>query len=386
MINNFNFFLDTRIEFGQDSIDKLSDIINEFNPKKVCIVTDENLVKIGLLDKIFSVLSDNNIKYQTFDKVEANPSIEVVDLCGQFCRDENCDLFVAFGGGSSMDTAKGASVVATNEGSCFDYLDGRRSNKKEIEIEPIPIIAIPTTSGTGSEVSQYSVITDLKTKIKDSISSPKIYPRVAIIDPNYTKQLPAFITACTGLDVLGHAIEAYTSKIENPLTDILALGAIRLVFNYLPNSVNQQDIESRTNMAFASLIAGIAMSHCGATIPHAMGCPLSGYCNTPHGLAVGVLQIPMIEFNKVVLADKFLEIINYLDGECNKYAKENAAEILVKKIRRLLQEINVDEKLDISQENIDKMIKDASIHGAMTLNKKDVKVEEIKEIYQRIAK
>lgn len=386
MISNFNFFLDTRIEFGVGTIEKLGDIAKEFNPNKVCIVTDSNLLKIGLAKEITTILDKNNLNYCTFDKVEPNPSIDVVDMCGQMCRNENCDLILAFGGGSSIDTAKGAAVIATNEGSCFDYLDGRLNNKKEILADPLPIIAIPTTSGTGSEVSQYAVITDLKTKIKDSISTAKIYPRVAIVDPNFTIELPSFATASTGLDVLAHAIEAYTSKIDNAFTDIMALEAIKIVFYTLPACVNKKDVESRTKMSFASLIAGIAMSHCGATIPHAMGCPLSGYHDIPHGLAVGVLQIPMIKFNKDVLAEKFLEIINYVSYESNKYAKENAADILIEKIKKLLKDINIDEKIAISDIKIDEMSKDASIHGALSLNQRDVNIAEIKEIYQDVTK
>jgi alcohol dehydrogenase class IV len=384
-MNNFQFFLNTKIDFGINRIQNLSNYCKEFNAKKVMIVTDSNLLNLDFFKSIIESLNTNNINYYIFSKVEPNPRVNIIDQGAIACKKEACDLIIGIGGGSSIDTAKGIAVMAVNEGSCYDYLDGRGELKKEIKIQPLSIIAIPTTSGTGSEVSMYSVITDAK-NIKDSISSTLIYPKIALVDPELTLDLPPFITACTGLDVLGHALEAYTSNIQNDITNIWALEAIKLVFDYLPQAVNKGDIESRTKMALASVIAGSAMSHCGATIPHALGCPLSGHCNLPHGLTVGLLQIPMIQYNKDVLKEKFHNVMYSINPQYILTNKD-PGETLVEMISTLFDEINFKPYLDdlnIIPETFTAMVQDASVHGCLTLNKKSLDKDGIRAIYNTI--
>lgn len=386
-INAFQFLLNTKIIFGQDQINALKNELCELKAKKIMIVTDKGLMKAGIVDRIISIIEKTQFDYYIYDEVIANPTTMVVDEAAKKCNEEGCNVLVAIGGGSAMDTAKGISVIANNEGSSFDYLDGRGENKREIINTPLSIIAIPTTAGTGSEVSFYSVLTDPETKIKDSISSHKIYPQTAIIDPVLTEKLPPFITACTGLDVLGHALEAYTSTIENSMTDLFALQAIKIVFESLSDAVNKGDLQSRTNMSYASMLAGIAMSHCGATIPHALGCPLTGHTGMPHGLAVGILQIPMLEFNKENLQEKIKHILQYInsddvdmqDGEYHKY--------LIRNIEQLIQKIDIEEALkqySIDESTIELMSNDAFIHGCRLINPREVLLEDIKYIYEKI--
>lgn len=384
-IKDFSFFLDTRIEFGIGKINNLCDYIKQLNGSKVMIFTDKVLVDIGVVNPVIDILNKNNIPYVLFDQVQVDPPVEIVDTAGEICRDKKCDLIIAIGGGSTMDTAKGASVVAANGGSSYEYLDGRGEQRKEIIDSPVPIIAVPTTSGTGAEVSQYAVITH--NNIKDSISSSKIYPRLALIDANFMKNLPPTVTAYTGMDALGHAIEGYTSKIENALTDIFALEAIKLIFENLSLAVIGGDINARNNMAMAALLAGISMSHCGATIPHAMGCPLSGHCSVPHGLSVGVLQLPMMEFDKEELKYKFKKILNYIDHHTFELTEEQCACILIEKVRKLMKDINMPETLKIknlTEETIDKMVEDAMNHGCMGLNNRTVNKEDVLKIYKKL--
>lgn len=386
-MENFSFFLKTKVDFGKDSINSLSDYCKQFDSKKVLLVTDSNLLKIGLLEPIRDQLTSNGIDYIVFSQVEPNPVVKIIDKGAAVCKEECCDLIVAIGGGSSIDTAKGIAVGAVNEGSCFDYLDGRGEEKKNIINKPLAIIAIPTTSGTGSEVSMYSVITD-DMKIKDSISSPLIYPEVAIVDPGLTLDLPKYVTACTGLDVLGHALEAYTSNLQNGMTNVWALEAIKIVFEYLPKAVEDGGIDSRTKMSLASVIAGSAMSHCGATIPHALGCPLSGHLNLPHGLTVGILQIPMIVFNKVELKDKFYEVVKYIQPTI-KIKREEAADVLVDMINALFESIHLKKYIEednMTQEDFAVIVQDASIHGCIGLNKRKVARENIVDMYDEILK
>lgn len=384
-MDNFQFFLSTRVDFGVNRINALSDYCKQFGSKKVMIVTDSNLLKIGLLEPIKKQLDESGINYYVFSEVEPNPVVRIIDKGATLCKEQACDLIVAIGGGSSIDTAKGIAVIAVNDGSCYDYLDGRAENKKVIANTPLSIIAIPTTSGTGSEVSMYSVITD-PNKIKDSISSTLIYPKVALVDPSLTIKLPPFVTACTGLDVLGHALEAYTSNLQNEMTNIWALEAIKIVFKYLPRAVEEGGITSRTKMSLASIIAGNAMSHCGATIPHALGCPLSGHCNLPHGLTVGILQIPMIEFNKEELKEKFYEVVKYVNPQIN-INKEESADVLVNMINELFDKIKLKkyvEDLNINEDEFKAMVQDASVHGCISLNKRKVCNDDIINIYNKV--
>lgn len=385
-MKEFQFFLSTVVDFGCGRIKNLRSYIKQHNAKKIVVVTDKNLEEIGLLEPIIKELKESNVEYKIFNKVEPNPEIHIIDEGAAFAREEAFDMIISVGGGSSIDTGKGISIMAVNEGSVYDYLDGRGENKKEIKNQPIPLIAIPTTSGTGSEVSMYSVITDERTRIKDSLTSPLLYPKAAIVDPEMTLKLPPRVTAHTGLDVLGHALEAYTSTIQNALTNVWALEAIRLVFENLPEAVKNSTVKSRENMAFASVMAGSAMSHCGATIPHGLGCPLSGHCNLPHGLTVGILQIPMIEYNKEALKDKFLKVVKYVDPGI-EISEDKAADKLIEMIKKLFKDVNVEETLDkktISEETIKAMVKDAAIHGCTGLNPVPLNNENIEAIYNKV--
>lgn len=386
-MEGFGFFLSTKVDFGTGKINGLGNYCKELAFKKVLIVTDETLRKIGLLDTVERQLNELDIEYVFYDGVKPNPTVEIVDDGGKFAKENKCDGIIAFGGGSSMDTAKGIAIMAVNEGSCYAYLDGRGADKKMPANKPLKLIAVPTTSGTGSEVSMYSVITD-KDKIKDSITSADIYPYVAIVDPDLTLKLPKYQTTCTGLDVFGHAIEAYTSGIQNQMTNIWALEAIKLVFENLAGAVNEGSIEYREKMALASVIAGSAMSHCGATIPHALGCPLSGHYNLPHGLTVGVLQIPMIDYNREALAEEFTRIVQYVDPglEVNK---DNAADILIDKLSKLFEDCGLSKTLEditVDKEGMKSLVHDASIHGCLGLNRRSASLEEIEGIYKLVVK
>jgi len=385
-MNNFTFNLSTIVEFGFGSVNNLCKYLESYNIKKVLLVTDKTILGIGILNPIIAQLKKGDINYTILDKVEPNPEIHIIDEGTDFAKAANCDFIIAVGGGSSIDTAKGISVMLSNSGSIFDYLDGRGGSKKTIENDPIPFIAIPTTSGTGSEVSMYAVITDEFTRIKDSLTTPKIYAKVAIIDPELTFNMPPKVTAFTGLDVLGHALEAYTSSIKNALTDVWALEAIKLTFENLEMAVKDGSHKARGNMAFASMMAGSAMSHCGATIPHGLGCPLSGHLNLPHGQTVGILQIPMIEYNKEALGEEFYKVVKYVNPLL-ELKREEAGDKLIEMIRTLLKSIDVSEFLDgklVDDNTMTQLVEDAKIHGCTSLNRVELKEEDIRKIYKEV--
>ena len=225
MRKEFNYFMPTKIVFGNGYIDKVEEYIKKYGINKLCLITDSFLAETSFGQKLIE--SINGVK--VFTEVEINPGIQSINACAQKIKEWDCDGIIALGGGSSIDTAKAASVCALSGESIHKYLDG---NPDKIEIKnTLPVIAIPTTSGTGSEVSQYAVITDEKSLRKDSITSEHIYPKVAIVDPVLTTGLSVRLTIATGLDVLSHAMESMFSKIRNSFTEILALEAIRTVFS-----------------------------------------------------------------------------------------------------------------------------------------------------------
>jgi len=380
-MHNFSFNLSTKVEFGMNSVDRVKNFIKK--GEKVLIVTDDQLIKLGLIDDLYKILAENSNEYVIFSDVEQNPTTETIDRGMKTLETTNFDKVIAVGGGSPIDTGKALSVLLTNSGNIYDYLDGRGENKKEIINNPVPLIAIPTTFGTGSEVTMYSVITD-KDKIKDSLTSPLIYPIAAIVDSSFSLNAPSKVIINTGLDVLGHALESFTSTIDNPLTNLFALEAIKLVMDNLPKAVNNNDTEAKDRMAYASVLAGSAMSHCGATIPHALGCPLSSYAGLPHGLSVGLLQIPMLEFNKKYIQKDIQKVLNYLQIDA---VDRNPVDVLIGKIRGLLNELGVCEKIEdvnLNDQLLGDLINDAAIHGCIGINQKSVDRKDISRIYKEL--
>ena len=206
-------------------------------------------MKLGLVDELLQDLMSEKVNYHIYDNIDPNPRLIHVDNGVIQFMEQGCNLVVAVGGGSTIDVAKGICVVAKNGGKCFDYLDGR-SEKKRAIIDAYPLIAVPTTAGTGSEVTMYSVIMD-DNLVKDSITSTYVYPSIAVIDPLLMMQVPREIVVYTGLDAFAHALEAYTSNIPNALCDVFSLEALKLIFEWLPIAVNENTLQSKEKMAFA---------------------------------------------------------------------------------------------------------------------------------------
>jgi alcohol dehydrogenase class IV len=381
---DFEYFIGTKVDFGEGKLKKIPQKLKEFGIHTPCLVADSVLFKQDFVQELIREIPNLTV----YTNVVANPTIDSVNECAQWFLQHDCDGMIALGGGSTMDTVKGASVVATTGKSVEYFLDGCTQNRELVPQKLVPFIAVPTTSGTGSEVSQYAVITNETTHRKDSISSFHIYPVYAVVDPAVTYGLPAPVTIATGLDVLSHAIEGITSTIENPIADLLALEAIRKVFCFLPDAVHTGDHQARAEMALASLMAGMAMSHCCGTLPHGMGCPLSGHCDVPHGLAVGVLQIPTIELLQDVCDEQFRRIAAYLDSGWESRYSKTAAQYLIMRITELFKQINRSPDLKefhITEEQIDAMTVDAKVHGCTGLMPIAVDEETMKQIYQRLA-
>ena len=287
-MRDFTFHLPTRVIFGKDRIHELRRHINpEF--KRILIVTEINvLTRSGAVDKALDQLKDKRVTM--FMDVEENPSFQVIEKGKSMARETDAQLVIGVGGGSPMDAAKGIAVLSTNSGDMRDFMKG-----EPLRENPLPIICIPTTSGTGSEVTPYAVFTDEEAETKGGYAHPSLFPIVSIIDPALTYSMPESVVVNTGLDVLTHSIEAYVSTKSFPLNDMIALESIKIVLKHLKRATAKSQA-AMDEMAYASILGGIAITHGGTILLHCMGYPLTVYHGIPHGRANAVLLPEFMRF------------------------------------------------------------------------------------------
>ena len=279
--------------FGYGAISYLADELKKREAKRALIVTDKFLYESGAADKVGQVLLSANVEYAIYYLVQPNPSVEVVNECIEAAKALNVDWLVAVGGGSSIDTSKAVSIVLANGGKVEDY-EGINKSKKA----GIPIVAVNTTAGTGSEVTTFYIVTDTKKHSKMCMVDTNCKVTIAVNDTQFMMGMPKGLTAATGMDAMTHAIEAVLSNKSNPLTDKDALWAIRTIKEYLPRAIaDGNDIEARNMMAYAEYVAGMAFSNAGLGMVHAMAHSLGGMYNLPHGICNAVLLPYIMRFN-----------------------------------------------------------------------------------------
>ncbi|HHW46187.1 MAG TPA: iron-containing alcohol dehydrogenase [Clostridiales bacterium] len=299
---NFEYYMPTKLFFGPGSLEKLG--TEKLPGKKALIVISagNSMKKYGYLDRVKALLEKNNTEYCVFDKIMPNPIKAHVMEGAQMARDNGCDFVIGLGGGSSIDSAKSIAIMATNEGDYWNYIYGGSGKGKPIPNKPLPIIAITTTAGTGTESDPWTVITKEDTGEKIGLGYEFTFPYFSIIDPELMTSIPPHLTAYQGFDALFHSTEGYISNKANLMSDIFALKAIELLGKYLPRAVkNGEDLEARSMVAFANTLAGIVESTSTCTSEHAIEHSLSGlYPELPHG--AGLIMISL-EYYKV-FADK----------------------------------------------------------------------------------
>ena len=327
-LSTYSFALPTRIVFGQGVISTVGEEAKALDAKKVLIVADKGVINAGLIKPVEESLKQVNISYKIFDKIVPNPRDTDCHVGYELAKQEKVDALIAVGGGSSMDTAKAIGTLLTHGGKIQDWC-GFQLLKREIT----PLIAIPTTAGTGSEVTPFAVITDTEQHTKLNVFDPKAAARVALVDPTVLLNLPSHIMASTGIDAMTHAVEAYTCKLANPHTDACALYAIELIQNNLRKAVSNPDLESCTGMMLGSNIAGIAF--------------------TPHGIANAVLLPTVTEFNIPSDLDKHVNVAKALGVQVQGMDKEEAAMEGVKALQQLCDDVGIPKIKDIKGINPD---------------------------------
>ncbi len=351
--------------------------------RRPLLVTDAGVKAAGLLDTALEALRGSDVEPVVFDKVRANPGVELVDAGAAEYRAQGCDGRGAIGGGSSMDTAKGIGVVAAHDGSIVDYEWGHSPIRSRIP----PMIAVPTTAGTGSEVTLWAVITDPKRKIKFNVGgTPDIASWVALIDPELTIKLPPGVTAGTGMDALAHAVECFTMVYHQPFTDAVALLAMEYVARYLRVAFSQaSNLEARYHMSAAAMLAGLAYGTDSAGAAHAMSQTAGGVHDAPHGQLTARLLGPVMEYNHSGEPERFARIAIAFGLDTRGVSTWRAAEMAVEYVHQLTKDVDIMgmQELGFSEGEIPMLAEKAFADPQTIGNPRDVDAAAYRRIYQQ---
>lgn len=370
-----------RIRFGAGCCRFVGEEARLLGVRRALIVTDPGIVEAGLVSTVEESLKEAKVRYTVFDGVEAEPRIQVVDACLERIKGQRIECVIGIGGGSSLDIAKLASVMITNTPPVTQYFG--------IDLIPkrgIPTIMLPTTAGTGSEVTAIAILSDEKERLKKGIVSQFLIPTVALLDPELTLGLPPSITASTGMDALIHAMEAYISVNATELTDLLACRAMELIFDNLRTAYCRGDnIEARSGMLEGSLLAGISFANAGVTAVHAFAYPIGAEYHIPHGVANTLMLPAVMEFNMVSRLEKFAYMAEIFQESTEGLSLREAAQRAIEAIRALAQDIRVPQKLSefgVKEEDVPRLAEGVlKVTRLLANNPRTVTLEDAKEIY-----
>lgn len=381
MMKTFSFTGAKKIVFGCGALEALPVHIGELGCRKPLIVMDRNLSRSGLKEQIEAVLGD--IRHAFYAGVEPEPLIEMAEEGTIAALKGKCDCVVGIGGGSALDCAKAVAVLAANKGKAVDYL-----GLNKVPGPGLPKIMVPTTAGTGSEVTFTAVFVRRDLKKKEGMNSPYLYPEVALLDPLLTLTLPPGPTATTGIDALCHAVESYTSVNASPMSEMISIEAIRLIAENLRTCVHYgKDVAAREAMLLGSLYAGLGLANAGVTAVHSLSYPLGGKYGIPHGLANTLLLLPVMEFNLPGATEKFAMIADAMGEVTDGLSDRDAACLALEAVEALIEDCGISlglEKLDIPEEDFP-MLADVAMTVARPLenNPRKVTREDAIGIYKR---
>ncbi len=369
---------------GSGTAEQVGEESGKLGIKKGLIVTDEVLCELGALEGIKQALTQSRVQFAVYNGVSTEPTVEFVQEGLQAYRENQCDFLIAVGGGSPMDTAKAIAVMVTNTGSIEDYQGLGKIPKKGR-----PIIAIPTTAGTGSEVTPFTIITDTRRNIKMLIGSPFLIPEVAIVDSSLALTLPQDITVATGIDALTHAIEAYVSLKAQSMSDIFCLSAIRLISRNLRQAwINGQDIEAREKTMLGALQAGIAFGNSSVALVHGMARPVGAYFHVRHGASNAALLGVVTDFSLTGNPARYAHIAEAMGENISGLSDLEAAQLGARAVKSLIEDIRVPSlrELGVDKEKLDKlapgMADDAIASGSPANNPRTATKEKILYLYK----
>jgi len=347
---NFCFHVPTEIVFGNGQFNTIGERAKGLGRKAMLVTYPD----FPYTEKALNLLTAAGLEPILFDQVEENPTHTMIDAGGALVRQEGYDVIIGLGGGSAMDAAKGISTAGKLNFPIWEVTEGR-----DVVEDILPVLVVPTTSGTGSETTPYAVISNRSLKRKEGVFSKSFYPRLALCDPELTLSLPASITAVTGLDALSHAIEAYHSRLASPLTDLIVAEAIRLIGENLRTAVWQgNNIAAREKMMYASMLAGAAIGHTDTTICHVIGEAIGAVYNTAHGSSVSLTMPAVMEYNYVACIDKYAHIAEMLGKNIVGMSKREAAKSAGSAVRDLIRDVKVPQSLsEIGVNDLEEVMK-----------------------------
>lgn len=374
------YFIPTVNHFGPGSLQQTAPSLQNLGAKKVIIVTDEGLVKMGIADQVKNLLTENGLEAVIFGGAEPNPTDMNVNAGFAVWLEENCNAIVSLGGGSAHDCAKGIGLLAANGGSIHDFEGVNKSQNPMV-----PLLAINTTAGTASEMTRFCIITDSSRKVKMAIVDWRVTPAVSINDPELMVGMPPALTAATGMDALTHAIEAYVSTAATPLTDAAALAAIGIITEYLPQAVaNGSNMEAREKMAYAQFLAGMAFNNASLGYVHAMAHQLGGYYNLPHGVCNAIILPHVCQFNLIANSSRFRDIAAAMGENVTGLPKMEAGNKAIDAIQKLSSVIGIPSglaELGVKEDDFRIMAENAQKDACMATNPRLATLQDVINIF-----
>ncbi|MFP4482107.1 MAG: iron-containing alcohol dehydrogenase [Thermovirgaceae bacterium] len=366
----FSFVLPTRIEFGRGCLSKLPGVLEDLQVKNVLLVTDPGVRKAGILGEVEKHLEGGGIGFEIFDDVEANPKDKNIESGARVLARMKADAIVAVGGGSPIDCAKAMAVVGSLGGKARDY-EGRGNVSARIT----PVVAVPTTAGTGSEVTFSAVITDTEESFKFSIRDTAIAPRVALADPLLTASMPASLTASTGMDALTHAIEGYTALVSEPIADACALEAVSYISRNIRRAVQDgSDETARSGMLVGSLLAGIAFSHSDVASVHCIAEALGGMYDAPHGACNAIVLPAVMEYNLEWCTQGYAQIAKAMGIAFDE--NEEGAKAAVDEVKRMARDVGLPDfrSLGVQEKDLQEIAEKSVRNGSNSSNPRPMEI------------
>lgn len=378
------FMTPAKMIVGKNSLQECGNVLKKLG-SKAFIVTDNMMVSTGNVKKVTDILAEHKIQFEVFSEINSEPTDMMVYQGVERYAETGCDFLIALGGGSPIDAMKAIGAISVNNGLLADYMG------KDIPLCPPPLVAIPTTAGTGSEATQFTIISDTKNNVKMLLKGQSLLPSLAIIDPEMTISVPPKVTAATGIDALAHAVEAYTSKKAQALSDTFAVSACKRIFANLRKAFTDGwDIEARQQMSLAALEAGIAFNNSSVTLVHGMSRPIGALFHVPHGVSNAMLMGECLGFAAEGAPDRFAQLAHELGFGVPGEPATQTAKHLVEEIVKLCEALQIPspDKFGIDKDsffrNIDKMAEDALTSGSPSNTLRDITKSDIIKIYTKL--
>lgn len=373
-----------RIVMGPGSLNLVSGEIKRLRAEKVMIITDPGLVATGIVERLEKLLSEGGLEVSRFDSVEPDPRYEIAVEAAKAAEKAGADFLVGIGGGSPIDICKVTSILAGNPGPVSEYFG--------VDLVPargLPFMAIPTTAGTGSEVTPIAILSDEHEKLKKGIVSPYLFPSVALLDPELTTGLPPQVTAATGMDALIHAVEAFTSKNANSMTDMLAIQAMTLIFANVRTAFSDgANLAARSALLEGSLLAGMAFANAGVTAVHAFAYPIGAEYHIPHGVANSIMLTPVMEFNMLGNLPKFARMAEIFGEPVEGLNPREAALKAVEALRVLSVDLHIPPQLSrfgVKEEHLPALAEGVmKVTRLLANNPRELTKEDAEEIYRKV--